>query len=97
MTSPSQNLTVRLFSTTKRLFGAGELLVPEEHAEEVGSLLEVVCDNQEKRRGVFAAPGALRGDITVLVNGRNIAFLAGLGTPVQGGDVVSIIPPMAGG
>lgn len=90
-------LTVRFFSTTKKLFGAGEIAVEVGAAADVRGLLEFVCDAPQKTRGIFAAPGVLRGDITVLVNGRNIAFIGGLKASVAAGDVVAVVPPMAGG
>ncbi|MCL5942847.1 MAG: MoaD family protein [Actinobacteria bacterium] len=97
MELPGRPVTVRFFSTTKRLFGAGEVEVDADRVADVGELLDLVCDTPEKVRGVFSAPGTLRSDITVLVNGRNISFLDGLRTPVTAGDVVAVVPPMAGG
>ncbi len=95
--SVERALTVRFFSTVKKVFGVGEVEVASGSAVDVAELLASVCDSQEKTRAVFAAAGELRGDITVLVNGRNIALLQGLLTPVGAGDVVAVVPPMAGG
>ncbi len=97
MDPADEYLTVRFFSTTKRLFGVGEIAVEAGAAADVRGLLEFVCDTPQKTRGIFAAPGVLRGDITVLVNGRNIALIGGLRTFVAAGDVVAVVPPMAGG
>jgi len=97
MTSSVPGITVRFFSITKKLFGAGDVGVPAEAAADVEGLLVHVCDTAEKSKGVFVAPGALRPDVTVLVNGRNIALLEGLHTTVRPGDVVAVVPPMAGG
>lgn len=36
-------------------------------------------------------------DFQILLNGRNILFLKKLDTPVEDGDVLAIIPPVAGG
>lgn len=97
MAVPDHVVTVRFFSTAKRLFGAREVIVEPGVAADVRGLLESVCDTPERTGGVFAAPGALRGDIAVLVNGRNIALADGLSTPVGAGDVIAVVPPMAGG
>lgn len=97
MAAPDGFVTVRFFSTTKRLFGAGEVVVDPGAATNVRGLLEFVCDTPAKTAAVFVAPGALRGDITVLVNGRNAALMDGLATAVRAGDVVAVVPPMAGG
>lgn len=97
MPPPDHYLTVRFFSTTKKLFGAGELEIDAGGVADVGELLDLVCDAPEKTRGVFSGAGTLRSDMTVLVNGRNIGLLDGLRTPVTAGDVVAVVPPMAGG
>lgn len=39
----------------------------------------------------------LMNDVQVLLNGRTIMYLDGLGTPVNDGDTVFLLLPMAGG
>ncbi|HID27596.1 MAG TPA: molybdopterin synthase sulfur carrier subunit, partial [Methanosarcinales archaeon] len=39
----------------------------------------------------------LRDYVKIMVNGRSIAFLNGINTLLQDGDVVAIFPPVAGG
>ena len=56
-----------------------------------------MCTTRERRRGVFTDSGALQPDVLVLVNGRNIVFLEDLATPLHGGDVVAVFPPVKGG
>jgi MoaD family protein len=90
-------VTVRFFSILAKLFNHGELTIDATRATDVRQALDQVCDTTERMRGVFAAPEIVRRDVTILVNGRNIAFLAGLGTPLKSGDVVSLVPPLAGG
>jgi MoaD family protein len=46
---------------------------------------------------MFASPGTLRDFVNILKNGRNIHFLAGLDTPLDDGDLITLFPPAAGG
>ncbi len=39
----------------------------------------------------------LKGGVTVMVNGRNIRFLEGYETQLEGGDTVTVFPPIGGG
>lgn len=46
---------------------------------------------------IFAGTDSLRDFVNILRNGRNIAFLAGLDTPLAEGDLIALFPPAAGG
>jgi sulfur-carrier protein len=63
----------------------------------IRSLLEKLCVSSEHRQRIFEADGNVRSDITILKNGRNIVFLEGLDTGLNGGDKVAIFPPVCGG
>lgn len=41
--------------------------------------------------------GTLTGKVHILVNGRNIEWLQGMDTPINEGDTVVLMPPIAGG
>ena len=90
-------VTVRFFASIKELFGRREALLRTDEASTVGMALARACSTPAHTRGVFAAEGKVRPDVTVLLNGRNIVFLQGLLTPLQSGDVVSLFPPIKGG
>ena len=47
--------------------------------------------------GVFDTDGELRQFVNIYVNDEDIRYLGRLETPVTGGDVVSILPAVAGG
>ena len=49
------------------------------------------------REGVFDTQGELRQFVNIYVNDEDIRYLGRLETPVEGGDVVSILPAVAGG
>ncbi len=90
-------IKVRYFATLRELFGGNETRVDAARARDVAELLGVICDSPERRDGLRQASGRLRKDIVLLVNGRNIAFLAGLDTPLAEGDALDIFPPVFGG
>lgn len=46
-----------------------------------------LCDDQ----------GQLRNFVNIYVNGEDVRFLDGMGTPTNSGDEVSIVPAVAGG
>jgi molybdopterin synthase sulfur carrier subunit len=61
-----------------------------------------VLDDLERRYpgfrgGLFNPDGELRQFVNVYVNDEDIRYLGRLETPVAGGDVVSILPAVAGG
>jgi molybdopterin synthase sulfur carrier subunit len=41
--------------------------------------------------------GELRRFVNVYINGEDVRFMEGLGSPLKGGDEVSIVPAVAGG
>ncbi|WP_333840910.1 ubiquitin-like small modifier protein 1 [Pelomicrobium sp.] len=46
---------------------------------------------------VLGPDGELRQFVNVFIAGRNVRSLSGLATPVSDGDVLSIVPAVAGG
>jgi molybdopterin converting factor small subunit len=66
-----------------RRFGAREQSVN-------GTTVAAVLSESPVPRTLLFPEGQLNGDLEVLVNGRNIAFLAGLNTPLVEEDRVTI-------
>jgi molybdopterin synthase sulfur carrier subunit len=62
-------------------------------------LLEILCERfgEAFKNRVFAGNKELKKDLRLLVNGRDIIFLAGLETELHDGDRLSLLPPIAGG
>jgi len=48
-------------------------------------------------RNVCDETGAVRRHLNIFVNEENVRDLAGLGTMLKGGDVVTIVPAVSGG
>lgn len=67
-----------------------------------GSTLRELIRNVDERHPGFAGQllegdGSQRRFVNIYVNDEDIRYLKGLETPVQEGDVVSILPAVAGG
>jgi sulfur-carrier protein len=64
----------------------------------VGEVLAAVYDRHGELRDRLAdGDGALRRFVNVYVDGEDIRFTDGLGTPVADGHEVQILPAVAGG
>lgn len=64
----------------------------------VGEALDALgasCDGLQAR--VMSPEGELRQFVNVFIGSRNIRSLNGLATPLAEGDVISIVPAVAGG
>jgi molybdopterin synthase sulfur carrier subunit len=88
--------TVLIPAPLRRLT-AGQTRVTVEAAT-VGELLDRLdAAHPGMRASLFDQTGALRAYINVFVNATEIRQAAGLATPLQPGDEVTILPAMAGG
>ena len=64
----------------------------------VGEALAQISSRYEGlRRHLFTEAGKLRTFVNVYLNDEDIRFLQREATPVQAGDVLSIVPTIAGG
>jgi molybdopterin synthase sulfur carrier subunit len=88
---------VRLFGDLAEVFQAREEEVELERASSIQGLLRLLCNSYQRRTKIFDKSGEVRSDINILRNGRNIAFLNGVETELDDGDVVSVFPRMFGG
>jgi sulfur-carrier protein len=64
----------------------------------VAEVLDALYERHEELRSRIADDGGgLRRFVNVYVDGEDIRFLDGLGTPVSDGDEITILPALAGG
>ncbi len=79
--------------------GRREDLIELEEGTSVGELLEMLSAKYgEKFRDYLYGVGEFEGlSLNFLLNGRNISLSEGFKTKLQDGDVLSILPPVAGG
>ena len=89
-------VTIKL-PTILRKFAGNEARVTAEGA----TLAEVLKDLESRYPGitknVIAEDGGLHRFINVYVNDEDVRYLGSLETPVADGDMVSILPAVAGG
>ncbi len=60
-------------------------------------LKSLTSTNQNLEKHLFNSDGSLRNFVNVYVNEEDIRYLQGSATNVKSGDIVSIVPSIAGG
>ena len=95
--APAHAVVVSFFATIRDAFGDDEVSVPLERARSVRHLLDGLCTSPGREHAVRDERGALRRDLTLLVNGHHVDALGGLDAPLKSGDVVSVFPQLFGG
>lgn len=91
-------ITVKFFANFREAVGKEREQV--EGVKDVASLLdELVRRFGKPLSEELYSPETrqIRDTVNILVNGRGVSFLDGLGTPLKDGDVVAIFPPVSGG
>ena len=86
------------FATLGDLIGRNKVVELEEGAT-LGDLIEKLIREigPHLREAIFSDDGSLHPFLKILVNGRDVEFLEGLGTRLSDGDEVAIVPPAGGG
>jgi molybdopterin converting factor small subunit len=91
-------MSVKVIIPTPLRVYAGEHDSAEFPATTVGEALGYLTNQfGELRKHLFTEEGKLRSFVNVYVNDEDIRYLAKENTPTRDGDVVSIIPSIAGG
>ena len=86
---------VRVTATLQRLVGGVRNVAGE--GATVGELLDYLDARYPGFKEQVAADGQLRRFVNIFLNDEDVRFLGELATPLQEGDVVSILPAMSGG
>jgi molybdopterin synthase sulfur carrier subunit len=87
---------VRIPTPLRRLTGGqAELTVSATTVEEL--LMQLRYDYDALAQQILDDRGEVRSFVNIFVNDEDIRFLQGRSTPLKDGDVVSIIPSIAGG
>ena len=86
---------VRVTATLEKLVGAKSV---RSDAKSVGELLaDLDAKHPGFRAQISGADGQLHRFVNIYVNDEDIRYLKSLETPLAEGDVVSILPALAGG
>ncbi len=92
----AETVVVRVFGGLREHIGRAALHVPARDIPTVAALLAHL-DVAEPRLTEALRSGLRDGYLNILVNGRNVRFLAAADTPLRGGDAVAFLPPIGGG
>lgn len=90
-------MDVIFYAHMEKIFGTARRQVTLTGKLDLRHLLGVICDTKERRARLFDDQGGLRPDLTIMRNGRNVAFLGSLDTVLSPGDQIAIFPPVYGG
>jgi molybdopterin synthase sulfur carrier subunit len=94
--SATTGIIVRVPAQLRTLTGgAREVAVPAGTVGDVIGSLEAVHPGMRER--LLDEDGTLRRFVNVFVADEDVRFLQGLGTPVEDGQTISIVPAVAGG
>ena len=89
-------IKIKFFANFREIVGARTINMKENNIT-IKELLNNLCEIHKDLRNALFDTNGLRDYVKIMVNGRSIAFLNGINTILQDGDVVAIFPPVAGG
>jgi MoaD family protein len=93
-----QNMAVKVIIPTPLRVYAAKQDSAEVPAQTVGEALSGLTTRYgDLRKHLFTEDGKLRSFVNVYLNDEDIRYMAKEATPVKDGDVVSIVPSIAGG
>jgi molybdopterin synthase sulfur carrier subunit len=90
---------VRLYATLRpRVGGEGVVDVPWSPGDTIAEVIRELTRLRPRLQGqILDEEGDLLPHVNVFLNGRDIRYLSGLDTPVDGEAELFIFPPVAGG
>lgn len=90
--------TIKLFATLRDLTGKKTLTVPFQDGQSVRDLLRDVEQLEpELHAKMVNEDDELTGLVHILVHGRNVEWLEGMDTIITERDILTFLPPSAGG
>ena len=86
---------VKVTATLQKLVGGQRIIKGE--GSTVGELLDDLESRHPGIKDMVMVEGEIHRFVNIYLNDEDIRFLSQLDTPVQEGDVLSILPALAGG
>lgn len=90
-------VTVKLFGEFRAALGRDEVALELPAGTTAGAALRALAAQEPLLEPLLFSRGALRDHLHLFVNGRNVAHLQGLGTPLAPGDTLTFFSPLSGG
>lgn len=90
------NIELRFFANFREAVGQKEIGWEVDEGATVGSVLHDV-ESEYPEVDIFDEDGDIREFLSIMKNGRDVTYIEGPDTPLDGDDTVSVFPPVAGG
>jgi sulfur-carrier protein len=90
-------LDFRFFANFREAVGQKERTETVADGATVGDVLAELEAEYDGLDGQLLEDGAIRPQLSVLKNGRDVVHMEGPDTELEDGDVLSVFPPVAGG
>ena len=88
---------VDFYAGMQQAFGGSSIRLTFDGRVTVSAVLEKIADSPQRREKIFDPAGAVRRELTLLKNGRNVNFIGGTAAEIESGDVLAVFPPVLGG
>ena len=97
MVNVMTRVEVTFHGAMKKVFGESAKDFVLSGSPTLRSLLETLCDSQDRGSRLFDGQGQIRQEVTILLNGRNVVFLDSQKSILKNGDKIAIFPLVCGG
>lgn len=88
--------TIRI-PTVLRKFAGGKATVEVAAGSVIDAITQLTSDYPALKSHLFAADGSLRSFVNLYVDDEDVRYRDGTATDLKGGEVLSIVPAVAGG
>lgn len=90
-------ICVKLFGEFRAALGQDRVDLELSDGATCGQALRDIVAREPRLADLLFEGGELRDHLHVFLNGRNVAHLRGLETPLSAGDTLTFFPPIGGG